>query len=105
VTPPGFENFLTVLTRDLPCITADNSNRLKLLALESKCNILLTKFNASPDGDHALTKHENVKELPTHVIDLPLPETDASLESYADTVPTRGIEGVKALFSADLKCV
>jgi hypothetical protein len=103
VTPPVFEDFLKVLTRDLPCITPDNSNGSKLLALEFKCDRLLTKFNISLDSDYAFTQHENVIELLIHVSDLSLPETDESLKSYAYTVSIRGIEGVKELFSGDLK--
>jgi hypothetical protein len=79
VTPPIFEAFLTVLMGELPCIIAGDSNGLKPLALEFKCDRLWTEFNASPDGDYAHTEHENVVELPTHVSDLPVPETDESL--------------------------
>jgi hypothetical protein len=38
VTTPVFEDFLTVPTGDSPCMTADNSNGLKLLVLEFKCD-------------------------------------------------------------------
>jgi hypothetical protein len=82
-----FENFLTVLRGGLPCMTADNSHGLKLLALEFKCDRLLKHFSASPDGDYALTQHENVIELLTHVGDLPLPKTDKSLKSSVTALP------------------
>jgi hypothetical protein len=87
VTPPVFEDFLTVLTGDLPCITADGSNGLKPLALKFKCDRLLTKFNISPDGNYAFTQHKNYKEWLTHVSDLPLTETDESLKSYVTALP------------------
>jgi hypothetical protein len=61
------------------------------------------KSTISPDGDHALTQHENVIELLIHVSDLPMPETEESLELYAYTVSIRGIDGVKEFFSGDLK--
>jgi hypothetical protein len=87
VTPLAFDDFLTVLPGDLQCITADNSNDMKLQALDFKCGILLTKFSISPDVDYALTQHENHIELLTHVRDLPLPGTDKSLESYVTALP------------------
>jgi hypothetical protein len=87
VPPPACEGFMTVLTGDLPCIKAHNSNGLKLLARKFKCHRLLTKVDVSPDGDYTLAQHDNVNEWPTHVSNLPLPETDESLESYITALP------------------
>jgi hypothetical protein len=75
VIPPVFEPFLTVPTGDPPvCIAADNLKGVKLLALEFKCDRLLTRPNISADADCALTQHENIIELLPHVSDLPLPK-------------------------------
>jgi hypothetical protein len=60
----------------------DSSKGLKLLALEFKCDRLLTKSSISPDGDYAPTQHENVIDLLIQLSDLPLSDTEESSESY-----------------------
>jgi hypothetical protein len=56
VTPPVYEDSLTVLAGDLPGIAINSLTGLKVPALESKWDRFLTKFIISPDGDDALAR-------------------------------------------------
>jgi hypothetical protein len=81
MTLPALEDLLAVLTGDLPCIPADDVVSLKLLALEFKCDRVLTNCTASPNTNHTLSQRERVCELFTYVSDLSSGKTDESLES------------------------
>jgi hypothetical protein len=84
---PAFEDFLRMPTGDLLCVTADNFNGLRPLALKVKCDRSLGKFMNSAGNNYALAQHEDVRELLTQLGNLPIHKADESSKSNVAASP------------------
>jgi hypothetical protein len=93
-TPPIFKDFLAVLTGGLPCITADNSNGLKLLVLESQFTALpdspgISRAPSFQSSRRVIQSDRNADAFSKSIA--PLPDVDVVLSvphgSYRDLVP------------------